>query len=107
VLTGFEGRDRHRCVVGDRRVDVNGVDVGILKQLGEVGVAGFHAEPIPDLVEPLAVPAADGIHLRARVILINWNEFGPEAETDNRHADRLIARHDRESLIELIAPESC
>ena len=53
VLAGLEGGEALGGVVGDRRVDVDGVDVGVVEQLVVVGVADLDAEAVAALVQPL------------------------------------------------------
>ena len=52
VLAGLECRDALRAVVGDRRVDVDGVDPGVIQDLLELGVAGRDPETVAAFVQP-------------------------------------------------------
>ena len=44
MLAGLEGRQRLRSVIGNRRVDVDGIDVGIFEQIAELAVADLDAK---------------------------------------------------------------
>ncbi len=86
VFAGLERGDRLRCVIGDRRVDVNGVYVGVLEQLVVAGVALGDFVAIADLVHFGLVAAADGVHLGVGMGLVNGDKLGSEAQPDDRHA---------------------
>ena len=55
MLARFQGRDDIAGMVGDRRVDVDRVDVGIRQHVLVAGVAFLDAERLADLVQPLGV----------------------------------------------------
>ena len=93
VLAGLEGGEALGGVVGDRRVDVNGVDVGVGEELVVVGVADFDAETVAALLQPLFGAATDGGHLRVGVVLVDRDELGAEAEADDGDADLLVGGH--------------
>ena len=111
VFARFERGDRHRRVVGNRRVDMDEVDVGIFQQLGVVGVAAADPECVADPVEAAAVALADREHVGVRVPLINRDELGAEPEADDgctkrRHEYRkgwLVARWSAISVASLAA----
>ena len=54
VLAGLQGLDRHPGVVGDRRVDMDRIDVGVFQELAIVGIAGLDPVPIAAFVETLS-----------------------------------------------------
>ena len=51
MLAGLKGRQRHRCVVGDRGVNVNRVDLLVRKEIGIAGVPPLNSIGIADLIE--------------------------------------------------------
>jgi hypothetical protein len=83
VLAGFEGRDGHRRVIRNRRIDMHGIDLRILEEVCVALVPGADAGGVADLVELLSRPLANRVHVRERVLLINRNEFGAESEADD------------------------
>jgi hypothetical protein len=93
VLPGLQCLERHPGVVGDRRVDMDGVDVRVIEELTIVGKAGLDAITIAALVEFFAVAPADRIDDGTRVLLIDRDKLGTETQADDCHADRLFARH--------------
>src|SRR5262249_28955849 len=97
VLAGPQRGDRLRGVVGDRRVDVDGVDVGVFEEVVDAGVAAPYAELVAAPVELGLVTAADGDHLGVGVRLVGGDELGPEVESDDGDAN-LVFCHDFRSL---------
>ena len=83
VLARLQRLDRLPAVIGDRRVDVDGVDLRIGEQVVVGGVAFFDAELVADFVELRLGPLADGGHVRLRVALVDGDELGSEAEPDD------------------------
>jgi hypothetical protein len=81
------------ATVGDRRVDVHRVDIRVFQELAVVGMAVLDSIPASAFLQLFAIAPADRRDFRAGVFLIDRDEFGPEAEADNSHADRLVARH--------------
>jgi len=73
-------------VVRNGRVDVDGVNVRIGEDVGVVGVALFDAELVADFVEQFGIALADRAHLRIGMALVDGDEFGAEAETDDGDA---------------------
>ena len=94
VLAGLEPGQALAGVVGDGRVDVDGVDLGIGQHVVELRVALGDAERVAQLVELLLAALADGVHLGLRMVLIDGNELGPKTQTHDRHANLLLSRHD-------------
>src|SRR5271157_3211920 len=86
MFAGLECRERLRSVVGNRRVDVDGIDVGILEQVVVIGVPNLDAELIAAAVEFRLVAAANGVHLGVGVMLVNLNKLGPKAEANDRNS---------------------
>ena len=72
---------------------MDGVDVRVFEQLVVVGVARLDAELVAALVEFRLVAPADGVHLGVRMVLVDGNELGPEAEADDGDADFLVGWH--------------
>ena len=99
VFAGLEGFDGHPGVVGDRAIDVDGVDVGVFEQVAVVGVAGLDIEAVADFVEAFLVAPADGRDVGAWVVLIDGDEFGSEAEADDGDAGWLVGGHDDAALL--------
>jgi hypothetical protein len=93
VLAGVQGLDGHPGVVGNGGVDVHRVDGRVLEQVTIVGVAGLDPVAIAAFIEAFAVATGDRVDFRAGVFLIDRDEFGPEAQPDDGHPDRLFARH--------------
>ena len=58
MFARFQRRDRLPAVIGDWRVDVDGIDVRVFEKVVEIGVARFDAERIAALVAVLALPWA-------------------------------------------------
>ena len=83
VFAGFERFDGLLGVVGDRRVDVNGVDVGILEELVVIGVAARNAEGVLNGFKFLRVALADGEQVGVGVRLVNRNKLGAETKADD------------------------
>ena len=98
VLAGLEGGDGLAAVVGDRGVDVDGVDFRVLEQRVEVRVALRDLVAVADRLELLRVALADRDDLRVRVGLVDRDEFGAEAEAGQRDADLLGAHGVRRSF---------
>ena len=70
-------------VIGDGGIDMDGIDLGIGEKIGVVRVALFNAVFVADLVELGFGALADGCHFSVRVALVDGDEFGAEAETDD------------------------
>ena len=87
VLPRLEGSNRLRRVVGNRRVDVHRIDVGVREQLLEARIPRLDAELVAAGVELLPIAPADPVHLRVRVLLIDGDELGAETETDDGYSD--------------------
>ena len=94
MLAGLEGGDALRRVIRNRRIDVDRVDVRVLKQFIEIRVANFDPPAVAAFVQIFLGPAANRIHVGMGVLLVNGNEFGPEAEADDGDANLLFSGHD-------------
>ena len=79
----------HPGVVGDGRVDVHEIDVAVREQRREIRVALRDAEVFADGVELFPVALADGVAIGVRVLLVDRDELGPEAEPDDGDVDLL------------------
>ena len=87
VFAGLERLDRLAAVIGNRRVDVNGMDVRIREQVLVGSVAFRDAELVADFIQLGLGPLADGIHVRIRMTLIDRDELGAETEADDGDVD--------------------
>ena len=77
-----------QAVVGDGRVDVDGVDVRILEQFLVIGVALRDAEVVADRVElGLGLRWQMAYMFGVRMALVDGDELGPEAEADDGDVD--------------------
>jgi hypothetical protein len=94
VLARLERGDGHPAVVGDGRVDVDGINVGILEDVGKLLVADRDIEGVPDGVQLLLVALADGVAGRFRVALPDGDEFRAEAQSDDGDVDLAFAHGD-------------
>ncbi len=82
MLAGLERSHRLPGVIGDRRVDVDGLDVGVPEQLVEVGVAPGDAESVADGIQLLLRSLTDGVQVGLGMTLVDGNKLRPKAETD-------------------------
>ena len=64
MLAGLKHFHALRGMIGDRRIDMHGVDIRIGQQIVEARVAFFHAKGVADLVHLVVVAPADGVHRR-------------------------------------------
>ena len=71
---------RLRGVIGNRRVDVDGVDVRVRQHVVVVVYRLSILKCVADLVQLVRVALADGVHFGVRDALIDRNELGAEAE---------------------------
>jgi hypothetical protein len=74
-------------MIGDRRVDVDGVNVLVFENVGVALVSPLHAVGLANLVELVFRPLADGDEFSVRMPLVDRNELGTEAETDDGGAN--------------------
>ena len=82
VFAGLERRNRLPGVIGNGGVDVDGVDVRVLEQLVEIVVPVLHAKRVADRIQFCAGALADGVHVGARMPLVDGNKLGAEAQPD-------------------------
>ena len=82
MFARFQRCNRLPGVIGNRRVDVDRIDIRIFEQLLVIGVASFHSEGVANGIQLLFRPLADGVHVRIWVTLINGNELGSEPEAN-------------------------
>ena len=87
MLAGLERRKRHGRVIGDRRIDVDGIDLVVLEEVGIGLVPPLDAIRLADLVEFVPRPLADRHQFRVRVALVDGDELGAEAEADDGGAN--------------------
>ncbi len=80
-------------MVGNGRVDVYGVNAGILEQLVVIGVPVFDPELIATFIQLRFVAPTDGVHLGIGVSLVNGDEFSAKAQPDNGDANLLVRSH--------------
>ncbi len=95
VFAGLERRQALGGVVGDGRVDVHGVDRGVLEHVFVAGVASLDAETVAALVQLGLVAAANGGQLGVGVCLVDGDELGAETEPDDADADLATGSHGR------------
>jgi hypothetical protein len=74
-------------MIGNRRVDVDGVNVLVFENVGVALVSPLHAMSRADLVELVFRPLADGDQLSVRMPLVDRNELGSKAKADNGGPD--------------------
>jgi hypothetical protein len=90
MLAGLERLDAHPTVIGNRRIDVHGVDLRVLEHRLEVRVALFDLKGIADGLELLGIALADGMAVRERMTLPDGDEFRPETEADDGDVELLL-----------------
>jgi len=90
VFARFQSGNRLAGMIGNGRIDVNEVHVGIGEHVLEAREAFGHAERIADFVKFLVRSLADGVHVGVGVMLINGNKLCPKAQTDDRDVDFLL-----------------
>jgi uncharacterized protein involved in tellurium resistance len=83
VFSGFQGGDGVGGVVGDGGIDMNGIDLGDRRGDRRSPCSVFNAVFVADRVELGLGALADGGQFGVRMALVNGNEFGAEAETDD------------------------
>ena len=66
------------------------VDVGVGQDLLKVGVAGFHAEGVANVIELLARALADGVHVGVGVLLVDGDELGSKTKADDGDVDLAV-----------------
>ena len=100
VLAGFESGDGLGGVIGDRRIDVDGMHLGILEQVAKLRVAPGHpGRHLRSAIQLLGRALADRVHIRVGMPLINGNEFGTEAEADDGDIDFLLVGHEEQGKV--------
>ena len=95
VFAGLQRRDRHRPVVGDRRIDVHEVDPRVGQHVLEPRVPVRHAVEVGRLVAGRLAAPADGVQLGVRVGLVDRQKLRPEPQADHGHADRAVGNRGR------------
>ena len=86
MLAGAEGGKGVLSMIGDRSIDVDGVNVRISEQILVTGESLFDAELVADLFERIRIALTDRRHLGVGMALIDGNEFGAESESNNSDA---------------------
>ena len=66
------------------------IDLGVGQQIFVAGIAFLDPQGLTDLVEPLSVSLADGIHSGVGVFLVDGDELGPKAQADNGHVHSFL-----------------
>ena len=87
VFARFQASHAHPAVVGNRGVDVDGIEVRVFEQLAVIGVAFLDAERIADRIELRPVTLADRVQVGLGMPLVEGDEFSSETQTDNRNID--------------------
>jgi len=102
VFAGLERGDGLPGMIGNRRVDVNGLNLRVLQQLVEIVVASLHSEGIPDGVELFAGALADGVHVGVGMPLVNGDKLRAKAQPDYGDVDLALTHA---SLIRVTATD--
>src|SRR6516165_2777037 len=76
-------------MIGDRRIDVDEIDLRVGEHVFVFRVALVDLEEIADLLELGGRALADGVYVGIRVALVNRDELGAEAEADDGDIDLL------------------
>jgi hypothetical protein len=76
-------------VVGNGRVDVNGIDIRVGEDLFELGIADIDLPVITALLQLVGVALADGVAVGVGVLLPDGDELGSESEADDCDVDFL------------------
>ncbi len=87
VLARFQGHDAVLGVIANRGVDVHRVHIGVGQHvfIGGVASAGGHIELVRQLVEARFIALAQGHDFGIRVRLINGDELGTKAQSDQSY----------------------
>ena len=83
VLARAHGLQGRLGMMRDRGVDVNGIDIGIFKQLRVIGESLDDTVLVGDLVQVLLVALAQGHDLGVGMALIDRDELGSKAEAND------------------------
>src|SRR5258706_11225338 len=90
MFARLQRRDRLRGMIRNRAVDMNEVNLRVLQDVVEIGVALGDAEVIRDLIELSLVTLADGIHVGIGVLLVDRDELRAKTQTDDRDVDLAV-----------------
>ena len=82
VLAGLERRYRLPGMIGNGGVDVDRVDVRVFKQPVEIVVPILDAKRVADRIQFFAGALADGVHVGARMPLVDGNKLRAESQPD-------------------------
>ena len=55
----------------------------VSEQFVVVAVPLLNAKFVTDFIEIFGVTLANGVHVRGRMSLVDWNKFGPETEAND------------------------
>ena len=93
MLSRFERLNGKWSVAGYWRVDVHRIDIRVLQQLlvRRVSLRQLDAKLIANLIKRIVAPLANGRDASTWVFLINGNELGSKAESDEGYVD--LVRH--------------
>jgi hypothetical protein len=91
VLAGAQGLDGLRCVIGDRRVDVYGIDLRIFQQFVVIRVAFRDAELVGHGVHLRLVAPTHRDEVGVGMRLVDGNKLCPETEADEGYVKGLFA----------------
>jgi hypothetical protein len=70
-------------MIGDGRIDMDGVDIRVFEQPVDVVVSFCHAKSVADGIQLFAGALADGVHVGVGMALVDGDEFGAKAQPDN------------------------
>ena len=94
-------------MVRNGAVDVNGIHLGILEHIFKSCVSDIHAPVVAHFLEFIRIALANGVTGRVWMFLPNGNEFGSEAESNDRDIDLLFAHSGSSELTVLLRHNHC
>ena len=83
VLTSIERFERHPCVIGDRAIDMNKIDVRVSQNIVVIRVPLFDLKLVTNLVHFGFVATTNGRHVRVGVGLVNWDELCTKSQSNH------------------------
>ena len=82
MLTCLQCCDRLRTMIWNGCIDMNSVDIWILKQLIIIAITCFDTKLVSNLIERLLVTLTDCIHIRVWMLLVDRDEFCTKPEAN-------------------------
>src|SRR4030095_7517250 len=74
-----------------------GIDLRVLEQFLEVLIATIHLPIVATLLQLAGIALADGIAIRVRMLLPDWDELSPKSEADDCDVEFAMA-HESEKF---------